>query len=485
MNSITKGILTLGAAALGCASVQAAESKPNFIIILIDDMGYDDIGYMGADDIYSPNIDKMAAEGTHFTQGYVTSSVCGPSRAGLITGRYQDRFGVIGNFGGNAKQGLPTGQPMIQELLKPAGYTTGAIGKWHFGHAKEEYKPWNREFDYFFGFMAGGHDYFEAKTTYDTKVPHWPIHRNEGIVNYKKGDYLTDVFSKEAVDFIDRNHDKPFFLYLAYNAIHHPWVATPEHFERAEKLHTAAGKKFDHDTRHALAAMTLSVDDGVGAIAETLKKHGIDDNTAIFFLSDNGYQSMPRRMNPVNNAGLPAKLRGFKGDTYEGGIRVPYFIKWPGVVPAGKQYNEPVISLDMVPTMMSHLGLEAPKTGFDGVNIVPFLDGTNNAKPHDKLFFRYVHDIAYRKGDWVLTWNDQEKSAGQPASKGKLDMKKVSAMLFNLKDDVEQQNDLRQSNPEKFEELYKEYKQLMQEIPEEEFPRLTPSLYTIDNIDSL
>lgn len=478
-----KTLVTLGLALLPCLTpVYAQELKSNVIIILVDDLGYDEVGFMGSDDIFSPNIDALAAGGTHFTQGYVTSSVCGPSRAGLISGRYQDRFGIWGNFGAKAVKGFPTKQPMLQDRFKNAGYTTGAIGKWHFGQHDEKHKPWNRNFDYFYGFLAGGHSYFNANSSYSGEKDLWPIHRNADIVDYEKGSYLTDEFSREAVDFIEKNHNKPFFLYLAYNAVHYPWVAPQSYIDRVDDLKNGG---FESEYRRILSAMMLSVDDGVGRIKETLKRKGIDDNTAIIFLSDNGYQTMLRRTKTANLLGNPASLRGFKGDTYEGGIRVPFIINWPGIIPAGKVYDHPVISLDIAPTITRFLENEEPHPGYDGVDLIPYLNGSLKDAPHSSLFFRYMHDIAYRKGDWVLTWNDQHKEAGEKRSKTGLKIKEVDAMLFNLKNDVEQKKDLRKEFPEKFKELYTEYQNLISDLPESEFPPLFNTPYTVENVEEI
>ena len=443
----------------------ADNESTNFIIILVDDMGYGDVGYHGAVDMMTPNIDKLASEGTYFTEGYVSCSVCGPSRAGLMSGRYQNKFGINGNFGASSKKGFPTDQPMLQDLMKEAGYTTGVVGKWHFGHAKEEFKPWNRNFDFFYGFMAGGHDYYFADTTY--AIPQkdfWPIHRNEGIVKYKKGDYLTDKFNEEAVGFIEKNHDKPFFLYLAYNAVHYPWQVPDSYLNRID-----ANYKHDHEYRRLLAGMTLAIDDGVGAIVEKLKEYNIDDNTAIIFLSDNGSPATVSHERSISTGDLTMSkkmgLRGYKGDTYEGGLRVPFFIKWPGVVPAGERYNEPVISIDIAPTITEFLGIDKPESGYDGVNLIPYLNNEAQGVPHDFLYFRYMDDYAYRKGDWKLTWNDQEIVKYMTKDKV-LDKTKIKPKLFNIKNDPFERHDLTNLYPEKASELLESFNEMDSKMPD-------------------
>ncbi|TLX75788.1 hypothetical protein E9993_09550 [Labilibacter sediminis] len=440
---------------LSAKKIKKKVKSTNFIIILVDDMGYGDVGYHGALDMMTPNIDKLASEGTYFTQGYVNCSVCGPSRAGLISGRYPAKFGINGNFGANAKNGFPNDQPMLQDMLKEAGYKTGAVGKWHFGHAKEEFKPWKRNFDFFYGFLVGGHGYFWADTTYNAKKDNWPIYRNSEIVKYKRGDYLTDKFNEEAVGFIERNHDEPFFLYLAYNAVHYPWSVSENYLERVD-----ANREHHFKYRRILAGMTLAIDDGVGEIMKTLEKHGIDENTAIFFLSDNGAPATIAGPTAINTGDhIMSKtngLRGYKGDTYEGGIRVPFLVKWPEEVPAGKSYIEPVISIDIVPTITEYLGLQAPETGYDGVNLLPYLKGENKQSPHDYMYWRYQDDYAYRKGDWKLTWNDQEKVFHMTKDKV-LDKKEIKPKLFNLKNDPYERHDMKEVYPDKYNELLEEF----------------------------
>ncbi|MGF1701932.1 sulfatase-like hydrolase/transferase [Photobacterium makurazakiensis] len=481
----------LGIALLPCMSFAAQQpaalspaenDNTNFIVVLVDDLGYDESGFMGADDMFTPNLDKIAAGGTHFTQGYVTSSVCGPSRAGLISGRYQDRLGIWGNFSRNAKIGFPTSQPMMQDHFKAAGYTTGTIGKWHYGHFEEEHKPWNRNLDYFYGFLGGGHDYFKANTHYNGKNNQSPIYRNGEMVNYPNGTYLTDEFSREAVEFIERNHEKPFFLHLAYNAVHAPYQAPDHYLKRVDELMDG---EFATWHRRVIAAMLLAMDDGLGNIMETLEEKGIRDNTAIVFLSDNGYQTIVRRKEPVNLAGNPADLRGFKGDTFEGGIRVPFVINWPDVVPAGKQYTKPVMALDILPTITRDIPLVENTPELDGVDLIPYLNGEIESRPHETMFFRFFHDIAYRKGDWVLTWNDQHKVAGEKRANRELVKEDVKAMLFNLNDDVAQRRDLRNEEPEKFQELLNEYLALLEEFPEPEYPALFQTPYTVEFTEDL
>jgi len=458
--------MLLAALCLGSCTEEKKEiDHTNFIIILVDDMGYGDVGYHGALDMMTPNIDKLAGQGVYFTQGYMSCSVCGPSRAGLISGRYQDKFGVWGNFGANSKKGFPDTQPMIQDMLKHAGYKTGAIGKWHFGHAEEKFRPWNRNFDYYYGFLAGGHDYYWADTTYNQKQKDlWPIHRNEEIVKYKKGDYLTDKFNEEAVGFIERNHEEPFFLYLAYNAVHYPWSVPDSYLERIDENY-----KHDYKYRRLLASMTLAIDDGVGQIMKTLEKHGIDENTAVIFLSDNGSPATIAGPSSISTGDMVMSkkmgLRGYKGDTYEGGIRVPFLIKWPGVLPAGERYNEPVISIDIVPTITHFLGIDDPSTGYDGVNLIPYLTHEKEDVPHDYLYWRYQDEWAYRKGDWKMTWNTREKVLHMTKDMV-MNKQTIQPKLFNVKNDPFERHDLMDQYPDKAKELFNAFTEMDSDMPD-------------------
>ena len=318
----------------------AGPTKPNLIVILTDDQGYGDVGFNGSEDIRTPNMDRLAREGVRFTDGYVTYPVCGPSRAGLLTGRYQDRFGFGRNPSVNpadATAGLPHSERNIAEILKPAGYRTGVIGKWHMG-THPSFHPNKRGFDYFYGFLSGGHQYFpeelvlndiaQSKRAFD-----W--YRTRILQNDQRIDideYLTDEFSNEAVAFIEREKDNPFFLYLAYNAPHGPLQATEEYLDRYPDI-------ADED-RRTYAAMVSAVDDGIGRILETLERLGIDENTLIFFLSDNGGAQGKGSSN--------RPLRGWKSMPFEGGVRVPFAARWKGTLPEGVDYENPVSSLDIL-----------------------------------------------------------------------------------------------------------------------------------------
>ncbi|WP_246581523.1 sulfatase-like hydrolase/transferase [Echinicola shivajiensis] len=389
------------------------KTSPNIIIVLADDLGYNDVSFNGSTEIPTPNIDRIANNGVKFTNGYVSYAVCGPSRAGLITGRYQGRFGFSRNplFAPNdPNQGLPLSEETMASTLGRAGYKSLALGKWHLG-AHESQRPLKRGFTEFYGFLTGGHYYFPEDLTlndiseiesqyaaYRTKLL-----RNDSRVDEKE--YLTDAFSREAVDFIGRNKDNPFFIYLAYNAPHTPLQATEKYLSR-----------FDHITdkkRKTYAAMVNAVDDGVGRVLDKLEELGISENTLVFFLSDNGGPE-------PHNASDNGALRGTKGSLWEGGIRVPFAVQWPGTIPASQVYDHPIISLDIFATA-AELANVKPKNKLDGVNLVPYLTGKEKGEPHKSLEWRMYDRKAYaiRKGDYKLVNVDGEKE-----------------MLFNITNDI-------------------------------------------------
>lgn len=442
------------------AAGQPRRPQPNIVLVMADDMGWGDVGYHGFKDVMTPNIDRIASEGVQFTQGYVTASVCGPSRAGLLTGVYQQRFGCGENpsssgWPDNCKYpmaGMPTSQPTMAELLKEQGYTCGMVGKWHLG-VHPDLRPHSRGFDFYYGFLNGSHSYEEWTNEFAQKKDKWPIFRNNEMEPPQKGIYLTDLFSDEAVDFVERNHEKPFFLYMAYNAIHHPWEAPRNYLERTKNL-------TDSENRNFIAAMILAMDDGVGRVFQTLEKHGVLDNTAIIFLTDNGSPRGQGLMHePKDNAqeritkqddymSYTAGLRGFKGDVYEGGTRIPFCMRWPGMIKPGTKYKLPVSTLDIVPTFVK--GAKS-----DGVDLLPYLSGEKEGRPHDTMYWRRDNDYAIRKGDWKLEWND---ASGSPTIK-----------LFNLADDPNEYKDLAQAEPERAQMLQDLFDEWDNAMPDNEW----------------
>lgn len=392
-----------------------AAKRPNIVLIVSDDQGYNDIGIQGCKDIPTPNMDAFARGGVRFTNGYVSCPVCAPTRAGLMTGRYQQRFGFEFNPGpeGQASEryGLPVTEKTIAERLKPTGYVTGMVGKWHLGF-KAGMQPPQRGFDEFFGFLAGARQYLPGR-----RAAVAPILRGQEPVDEKE--YLTDAFKREALSFIDRHKTDTFFLYVPFNAVHGPLQATNKYLKRFDGI--------SDENRRIHAAMLSALDDAVGEIMAKLRDSGLEENTLVFYLSDNGG---PTRQTTSSNK----PLRGFKGDVFEGGIRVPFMVSWKGRLPAGKVYDHPVISLDIHPTILAAAGVEpATNARLDGVNLLPYLKGEKTERPHDTLFWRFGNQWAVRSGDWKLL------KAG----------KDEDPMLFNLKDDIGEESDLAAKEPER------------------------------------
>lgn len=406
------GLATLTVPASFSAAEVLAKRRPNIIVIVSDDHGYAEIGVQGCKDIPTPNIDSIARNGVRFTSGYVSCPVCSPTRAGLITGRYQQRFGHEFNPGpaGQASEdfGLPLTETTLASRLKSAGYTTGIVGKWHLGYS-EKYWPLERGFDEFFGFLGGAHSYMDSASDRAN-----PIMRGSRKVEEKE--YLTDAFAREAVAFIERHRQRPFFLYLAFNAVHSPLQAPQKYLDRFSEI--------SDPKRRTFAAMLSAMDDAIGRVLETVRKNGLEEDTLIFFLSDNGGPTAQ-----ISSRNDP--LRGFKGDVYEGGIRVPFLVQWKGRIPAGRVYEKPVISLDIVPTALAAAGVKAGNAKFDGVNILPYLIGSRGT-PHEALYWRFGSQYAIRKGNWKLV----KIGGGQPE-------------LYDLAADIGEKIDLAAQKPEK------------------------------------
>jgi len=416
----TTWLALFGVAAL-FAPAQAAQKaeRTNVIVIVADDLGYAGVGCYGCKDIPTPHIDSLAKNGVRCTNGYVSCPVCSPTRAGLMTGRYQQRFGHEFNPGPAAKApdnfGLPLTEKTLADWLKQGGLATGMVGKWHLGYT-EKYHPLSRGFDEFFGFLGGAHSFIDSQADKEN-----PILRGRKPVEEKE--YLTDAFTREAVAFIDRHKREPFFLYLTYNAVHAPMQAAEKYLKRFEKIE-------DKD-RRTHAAMLAAMDDGIGAVLDKLRKEQLEANTLIFFISDNGG---PTRVNTSSND----PLRSFKGQVYEGGIRVPFIVQWKGHLPAGKVYEPPVIALDILPTAVSAVGVKMPaEAKLDGVDLLPHLVGKQEMKPpHSHLFWRFGERSAVRKGNWKLVKTDAEP-----------------VQLFDLAADVGETKNLAEQKPELVKEL--------------------------------
>ena len=404
------------------ALAATAADRPNILVIVGDDMGYADVGFHGCKDIPTPHLDALAASGVRFTNGYVTGPYCSPTRAALLIGRHQSRFGH--EFNPSGKNGLPLTESTLPDRLKEAGYATGMVGKWHLGSQPEQV-PTRRGFDEFFGFLGGAHSYFDAAGFL------------RGTEPVKEMDYATDAFGREAAAYVERHKGKPWMLYLAFNAVHTPMDATPE---RLTKFASIKDK-----TRRTYAAMMSAMDDNIGRVIKALKDSGQYENTLVTFISDNGGPTM----NGVTvNGSVNAPLRGSKRTTLEGGIRVPFLVSWPGrIKPA--VYDPIAIQMDLHATALAAAGVTAkPAWKLEGVDLLPYLAGENKSAPHDALYWRFGEQMAVRQGDWKLVRYDTnaDTNAGKKAPVS-------AAKLYDLANDLHEDKDLAAERPDKVKEL--------------------------------
>ena len=415
---------------------ESSDTRPNIVLIFVDDVGYCDTEMYGCDAVPTPNIKQLADEGALFTAGYVTSPVCSPSRAALLTGRYQHRFGheflPEADPGGNG--GLPVAEITLADALSDAGYVTGMVGKWHLG-AQENFHPLNRGFDEFYGMVTWGADYADP-TREDVRVWTHPLAppqdpdfewAGRGADTVMRGRqpvdeeaYLTEAFTREAIAFIEANKDQPFFLYLPYTAIHGPLQVTQDYYDRFAHV--------DDEAKRIYQAMTAALDDGIGEVLDALAENGLEENTIVVFASDNGAG--------VADYANNAPLRLGKHTLFEGGVRVPFSMRWPARVAAGSVYEQPVSTLDIFPTAVSAAGGTLPADrALDGVDLLPFLSDSSGEPPHDALFWRQGSNWAVRQGDWKLIHAADRN------------------WLYNLADDLSEQTNVAEQNPEVVERL--------------------------------
>ena len=447
-------------------SLLAQESpRPNIILLIADDLGYGEVGAQGfSDDIPTPHLDALAARGVRFTNGYVTSAYCSTSRAGLLTGRYQNRFGYdfnpVGADNEDPRVGLPTNELTIADALQRRGYATGLIGKWHLG-GTAAFHPVRRGFDEFFGFMHEGHYFvpppYEGVVTMlrrralpDGRQGRWvsedgtlvlgthmrnhepDYDANNPIVRVSQPvveeEYLTDAFTRESIDFLRRNRERPFFLCVAYNAVHSPLQARQEDFDRFPEIKDVQ--------RRIFAGMLANLDDNVGRLVEAVDELGLRENTIIVFLSDNGGPT--RELTSSNGP-----LRDGKGSVYEGGLRVPFFISWPSKIRENAVVEEPVISLDLFPTFLSAAGEDWTdwKPNLDGVDLLPTLsEDQETALPSRSFSWKLGPQRAIRYGDWKLV-RSSRGGGGQ------------NWELYDLSEDIGESNNLIEQNPAAAREL--------------------------------
>ncbi len=419
------GALGLGAGMVSScrrSSAQTAGRRPNIVVLVADDLGYADLGVQGCADIPTPHIDSIAGGGIRLTQGYVSAPLCSPTRAGLQTGRYQERFGHEHNPGPAASAaagvGLPLSEVTLADRLREAGYATGLVGKWHLGY-EPSFHPMRRGYQEFFGFLGGAHPYLPGAGATGSIL--------RGTEAVEEKEYLTDAFGREARDFVRRHKAEPFYLLVTFSAIHTPQQTTAEYLDRFRGI--------EDPKRRNCAAMLSAMDDAVGGILGELRGAGIEDDTLVFFVSDNGG---PTSANGSRNT----PLRGFKGGMWEGGIRVPTLVQWKARLPRGRVYDHPVISLDIHPTCLAAAGWAGAipaERALDGIDLLPHLLGERTERPHETLAWRMQPQAALRKGDLKLV----RARDGQG--------------LFDLAADPGETHDLTAERPEAYQELHEAY----------------------------
>lgn len=423
----------------GCSSPGSKAKQPNIVFIMIDDLGYGDLGCFGSQYNQTPNIDRMAANGLRFLDFHSNGPMCSPTRAAFMTGMYQHRLGTNFESALSWKTGHDQGMPLkavtIAEVLKKAGYATGMYGKWHLGYLPP-YLPYNQGFDDFRGLGSGDGDHH-------THVNRWGRedwwHNN--IMDLEDG-YSVDLITNHSIQFIRDHQDVPFFLYVAHLAIHFPWQGPDD------PPHRVAGATYENDkwgiipdknnVRPHVKAMIESVDRGVGEIMQTLKDLGLEENTLVIFTSDNG--GYIHYANNFHNISSNGPLRGQKGQVYEGGHRVPAIIYWPGKIKPGTETDETVLTMDLFPTFASLAEAKiSRKKQLDGVDILPMLLHGERLT-HRTVFWKIRNDRAIRKGPWKLVLHGED-----------------TPELYNLDEDIEETNNLSENHPKIVSEMLKAY----------------------------
>lgn len=430
-------VAAVTAALLG-ADARPAPPRPNVVLILADDLGYGDVGFNGGKEIPTPHLDALAREGVRFASGYASAPLCSPTRAGLLTGRYQQRFGWEQNPKGDDKKdgvGMDKREILLPAALKPAGYTCGLVGKWHLG-VQEGFHPMDRGFDTFVGSTANpGSSFLDAKTLNKGRIMRGRTPLAPGGAD--EGAYLTDLLTREATAFIETNRAKPFFLYLAYTAVHVPLEAPQTLLDRFANI--------PDKNRRVYAAALSALDTGVGTVLKKLDETGLAQDTLVIFLSDNGGSYHNTSSKTPN-----APLQGDKGTVWEGGIRVPFLLRWPARIQGGRAFEPPVISLDLFPTILAAVGVPSPEgVTLDGVDLLPFLTGQRQGTPHETLFWRMGDKRAVRQGN--LKWLRADDG---------------HARLYDLEKDVGEERDLAPEKPDVAARLAQAIARWEQSLPE-------------------
>jgi arylsulfatase A-like enzyme len=420
----------------GCAFAQEPAKPnrpPNVVIVIADDQGYGDAGCYGAKDFATPNLDRLAREGVRFTDFYVAQPVCSASRAALLTGCYPNRIGILGALNDRSTHGISDGEKTLAEVLKPRGYATAIYGKWHLGH-RPKFLPTRHGFDDYFG-LPYSNDMWPKHPT--DKFPDLPLFEGEKVVETNPDQTrLTTWYTERAVKFIEKNKDRPFFLYVPHNMPHVP-------------LHVS--DKFKGKSKQGLYGdVIMEIDWSVGEILAALRKHNIDEQTLLIYTSDNGPW-----LSYGNHAGSAGPLREGKKTTWEGGVRLPCLMRWPGHIPAGTTCREPAMTIDILPTVAKLAGAELPKHPIDGLDIWPLISGKPNAKsPHEAFYFYWdEHLQAIRSGRWKLHFPHSystlaDKPGGKDGKPALYTETETPLALFDLESDIGETMNVANKHPE-------------------------------------
>jgi arylsulfatase A len=413
---------------------------PNIVIILTDDQGYADVGVFGAKGFTTPNLDHMAHEGRRFTDFYVAQPVCSASRAALMTGCYPNRIGILGALKPKDTHGISDSEVTLAQLVKTKGYTTGIFGKWHLGH-HPQFLPTHHGFDEYFG-LPYSNDLWPGNPDYPGQFPPLPlIEGDKTIATNPSVDSLTTMYTERAVSFIDRNKNHPFLLYVPHSMPHVP---------------LGVSEKFRGKSKQGIYGdVIMEIDWSVGEIVKALRRHGLEENTLILFFSDNGPW-----LSYGDHAGNAGPLREGKGTVWEGGVRLPCIMQWPGKIPANSRCGEPLMTIDMFPTVARLIGASLPEHSLDGLDVWPLLAGEANAKcPHEALYFYWNEDLeAVRSGNWKLHYPHSYITLdGRPRATGgrptKYEAARTGLALYDLTKDLGESEDVAAQNPEVVERL--------------------------------
>ncbi|WP_194975363.1 sulfatase family protein [Aquiflexum lacus] len=423
----------------GCnASEEKVEKKPNIIVIFTDDQGYNDLGVFGSPDILTPNLDQMAAEGMKFTNFYVAQAVCSASRAALLTGTYSNRLGIHGALDHSSNHGLNPNETTIAEMLKPLGYQTAIFGKWHLGH-HPEFLPTNQGFDEYFG-IPYSNDMWPNHPETKNYYPPLPLYQNDNVVDtvWTDQSMFTIWFTEKSVDFINRNKENPFFLYLAHPMPHVPLFVSEKFKGKSE--------------RGLYGDVIMEIDWSVGEVLKALKENGLEENTLVIFLSDNGPW-----LSYSGHSGLAYPLKEGKGTSWDGGVKVPTIMKWKGKIPEGKVQKNPAMSIDILPTIAALTGAQLPALPIDGLDISSMIMESSAPSPQEAYFIYYNRNElqAIVMGDWKLYLPHRYRSIapdqdfrddGIPIKYTMIELEEME--LYHIPSDASEANNVIGENPQ-------------------------------------